>query len=104
MNDVRSEVCAQALTDWLSARIGGDARVFYRGPMRPAGGGDAGHHFCVSVPVADTDSLFRLRSLTGPILSSKVDAHVVLVVPVAAIETKGSRSWREVTVHVKAGS
>jgi hypothetical protein len=74
------------------------------GSVPAAGGGDAGHHFAISVPVADADSLLGLRSLSGPVLSPRVDVSVVLVVPSTSIDTRGRRARREVTVHVKGNA
>jgi hypothetical protein len=104
MNGPRSPECAEAVRRWMLAQISDRANVFYQGPMPAAGGGDAGHHFAISVPVADADSLLGLRSLSGPVLSPCVDVSVVLVVPSTSIETRGRWSRREVTVHVKGNA
>jgi hypothetical protein len=104
MNGPRSPECAEAVRRWMLAQISERANVFYQGPMPAAGGGDAGHHFSISVPVADADSLLGLRSLSGPVLSPCVDVSVVLVVPSPRIETRGRWSRREVTVHVKGNA
>jgi len=109
MNGPRSPECAEAVRRWMLAQISERANVFYQGPMPAAGGGDAGHHFTISVPVADADSLLGLRSLSGPVLSPPglspcLDVSVVLVVPSPTIQTRGRWSRREVTVHVKGNA
>jgi hypothetical protein len=50
MNGPRSPECAEAVRRWMLAQISERANVFYQGPMPAAGGGDAGHHFSISVP------------------------------------------------------
>lgn len=99
--DPASAQAADAVRNWLICAIGGSVNVYLRGYVPPAGGAEAGHHFAVSVPVADQDSLYRLRSLRGPVLFCGGELDVVLVVPRSAIDHRGRWAHREVSVHVR---
>ncbi len=97
----QSPQAADAVRAWLICAIGGSVNVYGRGNVPAAGGAQAGHHFAVSVPIADQDSLYRLRSLRGPVLFNGGELEVVLVVPRSAIDHRGRWAHREVSVHVR---